>query len=115
MSRIPSRELSLEETYSLASVARRKSNSGASKADLRQQLGTAQLLEALDNAIRNSPPPSPQQSCLKLTKSHQHIQWAQLDQHKEESKPEVDEYGFAYEEDEEDNGLSLSRTASRSS
>ncbi|KAK5937642.1 hypothetical protein PMZ80_010263 [Knufia obscura] len=111
------RELSIEETYSLASLARRKSNSSASKTDLRQRLGTAQLLEALEDVIRNSPPPSPQQSCLKPTTSQHHIQWAQLDTPKQESKPEIDEYGFAYTDydDDEDDSLSLCRTVSRSS
>lgn len=111
-------DLSLEETYSLASLARRKSNSGASRTDLRQRLGTAQLLEALEYVIRNSPPPSPQQSCLKPVKSQQHLQWTQLDTPKQELKPEVDEYGFSYDDeydDEEDDSLSLCRTASRAS
>lgn len=111
------RELSLQDTYTLASLARRKSNSGASKSDLRHRLGTAQLLEALENVIRNSPPPSPQQACLKPTKSQQNIQWAQLDTPRQESKPEVDEYGFAYGDeydDDDDEGLSLCKTISRS-
>jgi len=118
MSRNPSqelsltRELSIEETYSLASVARRKSL--GSKADLRQRLGTAQLLDALEHAIRNSPPPSPQQPFSKTSRSQQ-ITWAQLDTPKREPKPEVDEFGFAYDDcDDEDDGLTLVRTQSRS-
>ena len=117
MSRIPSKELpqlSIEDTYSLAYVARRKSSTGSSKTDLRQRLGTAQLLEALENAIRNSPPPSPQPTYRKPTLS-QHISWPSLEAPKQEAKPEVDDYGFAYDDDEEDDGLSLCRTQSRSS
>lgn len=110
------RELSIEETYSLASIARRKSNSGSSKADLRQRLGTAQLLGALENAIRNSPPPSPQQSSLKPIKSSHHIAWAELETPARQSQTEVDEYGFAYGDeydDDSDDSLSLCRTQSR--
>lgn len=117
MSRTPSSEMSLtrtlsvEETYSLASLVRRKSSSG-SKSDLRQRLGHAIMLEALEHAIRNSPPPSPQP---KFIQPKQHIQWAALDTPKREPKPAVDEYGFAYDDEDEDDGLSLTRTASRSS
>ena len=117
MSRTPSKELpqlSIEDTYSLAYVARRKSSTGSSKTDLRQRLGTAQLLEALENAIRNSPPPSPQPTYRKTTAS-QHISWASLEAPKQEAKPEFDDYGFAYYDDEEDDSLSLCRTQSRSS
>jgi len=116
MSRTPSREsplareLSIEETYSLASVARRKSSTG-SKTYLRQRLGHAIMLEALENAIRNSPPPSPQTT---YSQPKQHIQWATLDTQKRESRPEVDEYGFSYDDEDEDDGLSLCRTVSRS-
>lgn len=119
LSRSHSREmpqLSIEQTYSLAYVARRKSSSGTSRQDLRQRLGTAQLLEAVEAVIRNSPPPSPQQKSLKPTKSQTTISWATLDTPKRESKPstEVDEYGFSYEDEDEDDGLSLCRTQSRS-
>lgn len=110
-------QLSIEETYSLAYVARRKSSSGSSRHDLRQRLGTAQLLEALETVIRNSPPPSPQQKSLTPVKSQAAISWAALDTPKRESKPssEVDEYGFSYDDEEdEDDGLSLCRTQSRS-
>lgn len=106
-------QLSLEQTYSLAHVARRKSSSGAARQDLRQRLGTAQLLDALENVIRNSPPPSPQPKYNQPSKSS-HITWASLETPKREVKPEVDEYGFAYDEEDEDDGLSLCRTQSRS-
>lgn len=105
-------QLSLEQTYSLAHLARRKSNSGSSRQDLRQRLGTAQLLEVLENVIRNSPPPSPQQQ-YRQPKS-QHITWASLELPKREQKPEVDEYGFAYDDEDDEDGLSLCRTQSRS-
>lgn len=119
MARIPAhdrlpRELSIEETYTLASLARRKSSSGSPKIHLRQRLGNAQLLEALENAIKNSPPPSPQQPCLKPSKS-QHISWTALDTPQRDQKAECDEYGFAYDDDDdEENGLVLVRTQSRS-
>ena len=105
------RELSIEETYTLASLARRKSSTN-SRTDLRHKLGTAQLLEALEYAIRNSPPPSPQQRYLTPSKS-QHTSWT-LDSPKQ-TRPAVDEYGFAYDDEEnEDDGLSLARTQSHS-
>jgi len=107
------RELSIEATYSLVSVARRKSSAG-SRTDLRQKLGHAIVLEAAKNAIRNSPPPSPQP--VYSQPKQQHIQWASLDTLKREPRPKVDEYGFAYDDDDDDDdtGLSLCRTASRS-
>lgn len=114
--RIPSfdmAQLSLDETYNLASLARRKSSTSSQKLNLRQKLGTAQLLEAVETAIRNSPPPSPQPSYQKP--QSQHISWATLNTTKQEARPEVDEYGFAYDDEEdEDDGLSLCRTQSRS-
>lgn len=106
-------QLSLEETYSLAHVARRKSNSGATRQDLRQRLGTAQLLEVLENVIRNSPPPSPQPKYRQPSKSPQ-IAWATPSKPKQPVRPEADEYGFAYDDDDEEDALSLCRTQSRS-
>ena len=72
------------------------------------------MLEALENVIRNSPPPSPQPSRLRPVKTQPHIQWAELETPKREPEPTVDEYGFDYDDGEEDlMGLSLTRTISR--
>ena len=104
-------QMSLDQTYNLASVARRKSSSSSSKLDLRQRLGTAQLLEAVENAIRNSPPPSPQPTYHKP--KSQHIAWATLEVPKRDARPEVDEYGFAYDDEDDEDGLSLCRSQTR--
>lgn len=108
-------QLSIEQTYSLAYVARRKSSSGTSRQDLRHRLGTAQLLEAVEAVIRNSPPPSPQQKSLKPVKSHTSITVPTLATPERQSKlsNEVDEYGFGYDDEDDDDGLSLCRTQSR--
>ncbi|KAL8243867.1 hypothetical protein R6Q59_010125 [Mikania micrantha] len=118
------RSLSIEETYALASVARRKSSSESARKDLRQQLGHAQLLEVVENVIRSSPPPSPRQSTSEIPSS-KHISWQSLEVTKRYTPPppppppvrpaeEVDEYGFSYDDDEEDlDSLSLMRTPSR--
>lgn len=109
-------QLSIEQTYSLAYVARRKSSTGTSRQDLRQRLGTAQLLEAVEAVIRNSPPPSPLQKSLKPVKSQSSISFPTLAAPERQSKlaNEVDEYGFGYDDEDDDDSLSLCRTQSRS-
>jgi len=107
------RRLSIEQTYQLADTARRKSSSEQTRHDLRLRVGHAYMLEALEHVIRNSPPPSPRQSSLQPSKS---ITWAGLETSTQTSPPgpEVDEYGYEYDDGQEDlGGLSLMRTESR--
>lgn len=108
------RQISIEETYSLATVARRKSSSEAARHDLRQRVGHAYMLEALEHAIRNSPPSSPKQPTAQPARSERHISWATLETPKREVQPVIDDYDYEYDDGEEDlGGLSLCRTSSR--
>jgi hypothetical protein len=79
------------------------------------------MLEALENIIRTSPPPSPQQSSSKMSRSTSSISYAPLaPQHitppSTSHEADVDEYGFAYDDyEDEDDSLSLTKTISRRS
>ena len=115
LSRPPSRELtitrrlSIEEKYSIAETARRKSGSEASRRDLRLAIGHSHMLDMLlkdiakeeyEQALK-TPPPSPH--------SDMHIRWA--DHHVEEPSFEhVEEYDDGAEDLE---SLSLCRTPTR--
>lgn len=113
------RRLSIEETYALAITARRKSSLESVRNDLRQKVGHAKVLGALENVIRSSPPPSPRQFSTTPAPLTKHISWSQEEVTKR-YRPEdrmledTDEYGFAYEDGEEDfDDMSLCRTESR--
>lgn len=112
------RQLSIEETYNLANTARRKSSSQATRNDLRLKLGHAHMLEALEQVIRTSPPPSPKQHSSTPLRNSRTVSYAPLapQPQRQPTRPAVDEYGFAYDDeydDEEDDSLSLTRTVSR--
>lgn len=112
------RRLSLEETYNLADRARRKSTDKTVREDLRLKLAHTNVLDSLLKDIaRRSPPPSPTQGVAKpialaSTKRPSSITWATEEVSKVYG---VDDYGFAYEDDGEEDfeGLSLTRTKSR--
>ncbi|KPI34958.1 uncharacterized protein AB675_3828 [Cyphellophora attinorum] len=114
------KSLSLEETYTLADRARRKSSDKLVREDLRLKLGHTNVLDSLLKDIaRRSPPPSPTQSCsrpvsspMKRQSSGNSITWATQTVTKVHG---VDDYGFAYEDDGEEDmeSLSLCRTKSR--
>jgi hypothetical protein len=111
------RRLSLEETYNLADRARRKSTDKNLREDLRLKLGHTNVLDSLLKDIaRRSPPPSPTQGVAKPFAApqlkRQTITWATEEVSKVYG---VDDYGFAYEDDGEDDleSLSLTRTPSR--
>ena len=112
-----SRRLSLEETYNLADRARRKSSDRTVREDLRLKLGHTNVLDSLLKDIaRRSPPPSPTQGVCKPVavpqSKRQSITWATEEVSKVYG---VDDYGFAYEDDGEEDmeSLSLTRTKSR--
>jgi len=110
------RRLSLEETFNLADRARRKS--ADKNVDLRLKLGHTNVLDSLLKDIaRRSPPPSPTQGVVKPVGVPHHkrgstITWATQEVTKVYG---VDDYGFAYEDDGEEDleGLTLTRTKSR--
>ena len=108
------RRLSIEEAHSLAGLARRKSNDRMVREDLLRKLGHTNVLDSLLKDIaKRSPPPSPTQACVKLDrKPAATIQWATQVVSKVE---QVDEYGYVYEEDGEEDleSLSLCRTPTR--
>lgn len=106
------RTLSIEETYTLHTLARRKSASEASRQNLRQKIGHGHLVEVLEQVIRQSPPPSPPSRCAKLREASK-ITFAPLDVAKREPRPTHDEYGFPYDDEDDEDSLSLSRIASR--
>lgn len=122
MTRLPempplSRRLSLEETYNLADRARRKSTERNVREDLRLKLGHTNVLDSLLKDIaRRSPPASPTQGvCKPVATAHlkpQTITWATEEVSKVYG---VDDYGFGYEDDGEEDfdSLSLTRTKSR--
>jgi hypothetical protein len=111
------RSLSLEETYSLADRARRKSSDKFVREDLRLKLGHTNVLDSLLKDIaRRSPPPSPTQSVSKPISlarppPSRTITWATEEVTKVHG---IDDYGFSYDDDGEEDfvGLSLSRTKS---
>lgn len=107
------RRLSIEETYHLADTARRKSSEKVVREDLRLKLQHTNFLEMLlqdialnEKESKKSPPPSPTQSTVN---PERHISWDQ-------SIPTgVDEFGYGFEDDGEEDleGLSLTKTVSR--
>lgn len=113
------RSLSLEETYNLADRARRKSSDKLVREDLRLKLGHTNVLDSLLKDIaKRSPPPSPTQGvvrphsvAMKRSTSNT-ITWATQEITKVHG---VDDYGFEYEDDGEEDmeSLSLCRTKSR--
>lgn len=110
-----SRRLSLEETYSLAVRARRKSSDKLVREDLRLKLGHTNVLDsALKDIAARSPPPSPTQStCTPYSKPKAtSIKWAT---EVVVSHVEYDDCGFRYEDDGEEDlaGLALVRTKSQ--
>jgi len=107
------RRLSIEQTYSLADTARRKSSLEATRNDLRLLVGHSNVLELLLNEIAKSAPPSPTGVSPKSDTGKQHITWAPLEVAKAiryaEAEPE-----YEYDDGEEDlESLSLVRTPSR--
>lgn len=106
------RTLSIEETYSLHTIARRKSASEASRQNLRQRIGHGHLVEVLEQVIRQSPPPSPPSRCTDLKEPSKGM-FAPLDVPKRKPRPTHDEYGFPYDDEDDEDSLSLCRTASR--
>ena len=105
--------LSLEETQQLAGLARRKSNDKMVREDLRLKLGHTNVLDSLLKDIaKRSPPPSPTQACVKLDRKPTTIQWATQVVSKVE---QVDDFGFTYDDDGEEDleSLNLCRTSSR--
>lgn len=112
------RRLSLEETFNLADRARRKSSDKNVREDLRLKLGHTNVLDSLLKDIaRRSPPPSPTQGVVKPVampqlKRQTTITWATEEITKVYG---VDDYGFTYGDDGEEDfeGLSLTRTKSR--
>lgn len=107
------RRLSLEETYSLAHRARRKSTDKNIREDLRLKLAHENVLtSALKDIAVRSPPPSPTQKSVKLERRPTTITWAPSESTRMNTR---DDYGFPYEDDGEEDfgGLALSRTVSR--
>lgn len=112
------RRLSLEETFNLADRARRKSTDKNVREDLRLKLGHTNVLDSLLKDIaRRSPPPSPTQGvCKPVAVSHHKrpttITWATEEITKVYG---VDDYGFSFGDDGEEDfeSLSLTKTKSR--
>jgi hypothetical protein len=107
------RRLSIEQTYSLADTARRKSLLEATRNDLRLLVGHSNVLELLLNEIAKSAPPSPTGVSPKSDTGRQHIAWSPLEVAKViryvETEPE-----YECDDGEEDlASLSLVRTPSR--
>ena len=114
------RQLSLEETYTLADKARRKSSDKFVREDLRLKLGHTNVLDfALKDIAARTPPPSPTQSTCSMYATPKSkpatITWATevVVSHVEEV--DYDDYGFSYNDDGEEDlgGLALTRTSSK--
>lgn len=110
------RRLSLEENFSVADRARRKSSDRYIREDLRLKLGHTNVLDAaLKGIAALSPPPSPTQSTCTPHRKPASITWADqiIVSHVEDG--DSDDHGFSYDDDgEEDIGsLTLSRTPSK--
>lgn len=119
LSRPPSRELglvrrmSIEEKYSIAETARRKSGSEASRRDLRLAVGHSHMLDMLlkdiaqeeyEHALK-TPPASPP-----VKHSDMHITWANKPTTQQEDEPQF-EHIEEYDDGAEDlDSLSLCRT-----
>ena len=114
------RRLSLEETYSLADRARRKSSDKFIREDLRRKLSHDKVLDsALKDIAARSPPPSPTQSICSpysIPKSKPtSITWATQVIVSHVEVGDYDDCGFAYGDDGEEDisSLALTRTNSR--
>ena len=118
------RRLSLEQTYSVAHTARRKSSSQTTRNDLRLQLAHTNVLElalhdiSLSESVTSSPASSPPTS-PKASASHmvdgKHIAWAAVEVVKA-SRYQRPHFEYEeYDDGEEDlESLSLVRVSSRS-
>jgi len=124
LSRPPSRDfplqrrLSIEETYHLADTARRKSSDRMVRDDLRLKLSHSHILGmVLQDIARNErehqTSPSTSTPDQGSSKCDRHITWDLVETPKKKSN--VDEYGYGYDDDGEEDlaGLALTRTHSK--
>jgi len=109
----PTQRLSRAETYHLAETARRKSSDRIVREDLRLSLSHGHLLDQLLQEIARS------ERELQTSPTEEKYLFSQ---ERQSSKPQqmaerqlVDEYGFSFDDGEEQEELSLTRTQSRRS
>ena len=109
----PSRRLSREETFHLAETARRKSSDKFVRDDLRLSLSHIHLLENLLQEIARSEreiQTSPTEEKYLLPQERRS---SKHQERKVEVRELYDEYGFPLEEEDGEEGLSLTRTQSK--